>query len=358
MKKKIICMIASAAVIVACLLGCFIDNDNNNIVITIGYVTNRSTIDEHIADFENKHPGVKIVPVEWSYDANTFATMADNNTLPGVYDTHFTEAQMLINEGYAADITQELKEYNLFNRINDFMMENISKDGRVYFIPRSIYSMGLYINVPLFKEAGLIDTDGKPIVPDSFEELRETAKQIKERTGKYGFMFPTIDRYGGWYFTTLAWNYGVSFMEKQDGKWKATFDTEECVKALQYIKDMRWEDGTIQPETNIGNLELLEMIGDNRAAITFAQKVQLDNAVEQGLIRLENIGLAKMPKGPAGRVSMVGGGYYGINPNYTGEKKRLAFEWLMYDKGYLLKSDQEKEDIENVYRERAEKMMV
>lgn len=351
--KKQIKYILALAMVVGCLAGCLANTDRNT-VITVGYLPDENTIESHIEMFESKHPGVKILTVKWGYDPNTFAEMVEKNTLPGIYETHFTEAQALIDAGYAADITQELKEYNIYNRINDFIMENISRDGKVYFVPRTIYSMGLYINVPLFKEAGLVDESGIPKAPDSFEELRKTAKLIKEKTRKYGFVFPAKDRFGGWNFTTLAWNYGVDFMKKENGKWKAMFDTKECVQALQLIKDMRWEDGTIQAETNIGNDDVCMMLGENEAAMAFAQSVQLDQAVKNGIINPQNIGMAKMPKGPAGRVTMVGGGYYGINPNYSEKQKKLAFEWLMYDKGYLTNSARKKEEIESKYRQKSE----
>lgn len=352
MKKKIISLLLLASV-TAGLYSC-INKTDKTTVITIGYVTNENTINSHIDYFESQHPDVKIVPVKWEYDPNTFSEMVEKNTLPGIYETHFTEARALIDAGYAANITDELKEYNLYGRINDFIMENISKDGKVYFIPRTIYSMGLYINVPLFKEAGLTDENGIPIAPDSFSELRETAKAIKEKTGKTGFVFPAKDRIGGWYFTNLAWNYGVSFITQTNEGWTASFDTEECAAALQLIKDMRWEDESIQSETNIGNEEVCQMLGENSAAMAFAQSVQLDRAVKDRTIAPENIGMAKMPKGPAGRVSMVGGGYYGINPNYSEKEKKLAFEWLIYDKGYSSTAN-EKEDIEKIYKEKSEK---
>lgn len=353
--KKIVFMITAAAIAASMLGGC--GGTGGNTVIKIGYVTDKSTINEHIESFESTHKGVKIITVEWGYDPNTFSAMVENGTLPDIYDTHFTEVQKLIDEGYAADITQELKDYNLFNRINDFMMENISKNGKVYFVPRTVYSMGLYINVHLFQEAGLVDENGIPIAPDSFEELRQTARLIKERTGKCGFVFPTTDRYGGWYFTVLAWNYGVHFVEEDNGEMKASFDTPECADALRLLQYMKWKDGSLQTETDVSNDDVFAMIGKNEAAMTFAQNVQLDNAVKFGLIAPQNIGLAKMPRGPAGRVSMVGGGYYGINPNITDEKKRIAFEWLMYDKGYTADRDAEKEleQMENSYREKYEK---
>ena len=75
----------------------------------------------------------------------------------------------------------------------------------------------------------------------TFEELIQTAKTIKEKTGQAGFAIPTSGTEGGWIFANLAWNFGVKFMDKVDGKWKATFNTPEAVEAFQYLSDLKWK---------------------------------------------------------------------------------------------------------------------
>lgn len=329
-------------------------SSEEDMIITIGYAHDKNTIEEHIKKFESENPGIKILPVEWGYDPNTFPVMAEANTLPGIYDTHFTEAKRIIDGNYAADVTELLKEYQLYGRINDFVMENISRNGKVYFIPRTIYSMGLYMNVPVFQEAGLTDANGVPVIPDTFEELRQVAATIKEKTGKAGFAFPSSDRYGGWYFTVLAWNFNVKFTDKVDGKWVSAFDTPECVRALQYIKELKWKYDCMPQETDLNNAELFHLVSQNEVAMTFAQSVQLDQLVNNGTLQRKNIGLAKMPSGPDKRVTMVGGGYYALNPQYTDAQKEAAFRWLMYDKGYASDAEAEKQELEQVYKRKYE----
>lgn len=73
------------------------------------------------------------------------------------------------------------------------------KDGKIYGIPDNAYAQGLEINLNLFKQAGLIDENGKPKVPDTWQELAETAKIIREKTGKAGYALPddiAIDKAG------------------------------------------------------------------------------------------------------------------------------------------------------------------
>ena len=97
-----------------------------------------------------------------------------------------------------------------------------------------IRDRGIKYNTELFEQAGLMEADGTPKQPKDWYELADFAVQIKEKTGKSGFMFPTANNVGGWMFTALAWSFGTDFMEQdENGDWKATFNTPECAEALQ-----------------------------------------------------------------------------------------------------------------------------
>lgn len=80
------------------------------------------------------------------------------------------------------------------------MIDIVSQDGKIYGIPYIAYVMGMWYNVALFTEAGLVDENGIPLYPTTYDERIETAVTIKEKTGKSGFVMPTRDRIGGWFF--------------------------------------------------------------------------------------------------------------------------------------------------------------
>lgn len=73
-------------------------------------------------------------------------------------------------------------------------------DGKVYGVPRDAYGLGLMCNVELFEKAGLVDENGVPKFPKTFDELAETAKKIKEKTGAAGLCLLAKDNSGGWHF--------------------------------------------------------------------------------------------------------------------------------------------------------------
>ncbi len=59
----------------------------------------------------------------------------------------------------------------------------VTIDGRLWGLPFDTHGGLFHVNTKLFEQAGLM-RDGKPILPNSAEELLAHARQFKERTGK------------------------------------------------------------------------------------------------------------------------------------------------------------------------------
>ncbi len=75
---------------------------------------------------------------------------------------------------------------------NEDILELISgENGEIYAFPINSYVLGLAVNTELFEQAGLLEEDGTPKQPKDWNEVAEFAVQIKEKTGKPGFVFPT-----------------------------------------------------------------------------------------------------------------------------------------------------------------------
>ena len=279
------------------------------------------------ARFEEKNPDVEIVPDTYAYDVKTFAAKAEGDTLPTIYTTHFTEAKKIMDLGYAADITNQMREFGYYDVVSDVMMNEISRDDKIYFIPAEVYSLGLVMNLNLFREAGLMNPDGTPIFPETFDEVRTMAKTIHDKTGKAGFVFPTTQNGGGWNFTALAWNFGGTFMKENGDKWESDFN-QGTTDALQWLKDMMWEDGSLPATTLVNNDDTMKLIGTDQAAMAFAHPMQVQSLVSSYGMDRKNVGMAKMPAGPAAHVTLMGGSYYALAANATEEQKTAAFKWL------------------------------
>ena len=280
------------------------------------------------ARFEQANQDVVVEPDSWSFDLKTFYAKAAGGRLPTVYNANFTEVSQIISAGYSADITDALKKYNIYDKINKKVLNLISKDGKTYAYPSASYLLGLAYNVDIFEKAGLMEADGTPKQPKDWNEVLEFALRIKETTGKTGFLFPTTSNYGGWMFTSIAWGFGVCFMEQDNnGKWKAKFDSPECAEALQWIKDLKWKYDVIPANTLINGTEYYKLFGIGEAGMLlvpgdFARRLPTYD------MKPEQIGIMAMPSGPQKHVTLMGGGVFAISNKATKDQADAGVRWL------------------------------
>ena len=67
-----------------------------------------------------------------------------------------------------AAFTENGVKYGYFGKINESLLNVISEGDSIYLLPKDAYALGLFINLKLFKEAGLVNPDGSPIAPKTF----------------------------------------------------------------------------------------------------------------------------------------------------------------------------------------------
>ncbi len=286
---------------------------------------------ENKAKFEAENPGIIVEPDSWSFDLKNYMTKAEGGDLPTMYHTSPTEIKNIVENGYAADITDLVKKYGYDKALNNEKYGKLYMyDGKYYGLIKdgSIYDMGIAYNVDLFEQAGLLDENGVPKFPQTWEELAETAKIIKDKTGKAGFAIASKNGQGGWHFMNIMWAYGADFMENKDGKWTATFASKEGVAALQYIKDLKWKYGVLQDEL-LADIQVggrLLSTGDTAMIIT--QRSMLDQYAEKYGLDVKNVAMSKLPAGPAGRYAQVGANVYLFSG--TEEQNEACFKWLEF----------------------------
>lgn len=283
------------------------------------------------AEFEKMYPDIEVVGDTWAYDTKTFTARAEGGTLPVLFTTHFTEADKIIKLGYAADITEYVKKYGYYGKINEVLLDKISDNGNIYLLPDSAYTVGLVINMKLFREAGLVNSDGTPKIPQTFDEVAEYAKIIKDKTGKAGFTFPTTDNQGGWLFTMIGWNYGVEFIKEENGKKVSAFASDECEQALNFFKDLKWNKDAFQA-TAVANIgETMKLLATDQAAMMVSNPGNLEALMRSYGMDTKDIAIVKMPAGPKRRVTLMGGQYKVIANNATPEQIDAAFKWIQFN---------------------------
>lgn len=357
LKKRMVCAVMALIIAVLPLSGCKNNReaDNGKVKLVLsGWPTesNKALLERNEnlkKEFEKLYPHIEIVPDTWNYSFDTFLPKAASGQLPTMFTVPFTEVDKLIESGYIADITEKMEEHRLSDNMKQEVLDLVTRKGKKYFLPTSTYVMGMYANKNLFEKAELLNEDNTVKFPQTFEELVKTASIIKKKTGEAGFIMPTTNNLGGWHFTNIAWSYGVEFMKQEEGKWKATFNTPECVEALQLIKDMKWKYDILPASALIDNNEMAKLFATDRGAMYLATPPQ-EHLSKTYSMDKKDIAIGKIPSGPKGRYALMGGALNAFNAKATDEELEAAFLWCEFlGRGYEL-NEQNKKNMENSYQ--------
>jgi multiple sugar transport system substrate-binding protein len=110
----------------------------------------------------------------------------------------------------------------------------VTYEDKTYGVPFDLHAALVHLNVDLFKQAGLVDGEGKPIMPTSTEEFLAQAEQMKAKTGKNYFGAARVkDGLGVHMWRSLVEQQGGSVLS-EDGS-KASVDTPEARTALEFM---------------------------------------------------------------------------------------------------------------------------
>jgi len=286
--------------------------------------------DQRVAEFEEKYPDITVEGVEYEWKATTFAAQLAGGTLPDVFRIPFTDGPTMIANGQLADITEQVKALPQYDKFNPGVMSYVTgADGQIYGVPREAYAMGLQYNRSLFEEAGL-DPDSPPT---TWDEVREAAKIISEKTGQAGYMQMTQDNTGGWQLAAATLARGGRLQEVDGDKVTVTADNDATKEALEYLKTLRWEDnsmganflfnwGTINQAFAAGQIGMYTGGSDLFTSLTR----------ENGLNK-DDYGLTAIPITDAADAAIMGGGTLNVvGVKVSDEVKDAAVKWIdFYD---------------------------
>ncbi|SET84857.1 ABC transporter substrate-binding protein [Lacrimispora sphenoides] len=283
----------------------------------------------YVKTFNAAHPNVEVIPAYYKYATDTFVSLAESGNLPTIFDTWFTEPQKLINGGFVADITDELKARGWDAAMNPSIRDMLSKDGRIYGLPRDGYALGLMLNVELFEEAGLVDANGSPQYPKTWDELAKTAKIIKDKTGQAGLCLLAKDGAGGWHFSNIAWGFGATFTLLKDGKYAANVNSPEAIAAMEYVKSLKWDYDVLTADpTNEDWGTGFGALGTGTAAMYIAANDAVNQPTQVNGLPVDKLSIVPIPAGPKGQYSLSGGTPYMFSKDATPEQINAALDYL------------------------------
>jgi multiple sugar transport system substrate-binding protein len=284
--------------------------------------------------FNKRYPNIRVKMSSWQFSPETFLTKMAGGTCTDVVGMFATEGIGVAEKNLALDLTNRIKAWEMYPDLNPAILAPYTVNDRYYGIPAGPYSgyiMGLFYNKKLFKAAGIVDNKGEAKPPETWDEFVATAVKLTDRKKNIsGFGICAATGAAGWYYLNWVWQAGGDFEQKKGKKWVAVFNEPPAVKALQYLKDLRWKYDVLQPNFLIDNEEAFKLFASDQIAMAYMTPEWIPILVEKYGVDINNIGVTILPAGPAGRVNQMGGGYAIINPTISNEKQDACFKYITF----------------------------
>lgn len=112
---------------------------------------------------------------------------------------------------------------------------SVEWDGSTYAVPFDAHALVMHVNTDILEAAGLLDADGRPMLPTSVDELLDMGAKVKESAGVPLFS-------AGFANDDMAWRFFYSLVRQQgadvitDGA--ATVASDEAAAALDVIDQL------------------------------------------------------------------------------------------------------------------------
>ncbi len=180
--------------------------------------------------------------------------------------------------------------------------------GKLYGIPKRNETMAFIYNKEIFEKAGLDPNKG----PETWEDVKNYSRQIKEKTGKPGFGLVGKLNNGNtpYRYMPIAWAYGGAALDETDDapKYeKSNFDSAGNIAALQWVQDVYTNGWAPQSSLTNTQIEIYDLFISGEVAM------MIDKPSAYPIIRnkapdvAEKIAYSLYPKGPVRRAVVFNG---------------------------------------------------
>ena len=273
--------------------------------------------------------------IDFVLEYSTLAARIAKGDFPTVFTIVGPDASRMIRAGSGRDITAcaEAVGINLED-FNPAVLEHFKdEDGGVYGLPFYGLTRCLVVNGALYREAGLVDADGHPIPPKTWDEVIEQAEIIASATGKGGLALPSVNSIQS--FINIAYNYGAPLCvwNEQTHMYESEIDTAEAIAALEWYRTACHSSGLVGSPIQDDVRTIQNMFANGECAIILDTFYGVSNLTDntKSSIKASDIYYFNMPAGPDGhQYNLVDCGAYWFSPSATDEQVIAALEYLMH----------------------------
>lgn len=262
--------------------------------------------------FNEEHPDIQVVLEAYGSDFDTkiSASMGSGDAPDVMYMWNYPAYHEGL-EPLDSYIEKEGEDYkkNFYSTLWNYN----SYDGQIYGLPVGFTTHCVYYNKDLFEKAGVEVPKGDW----TWDDLKEKAKEIYEKTGVKGFSFSMKpDPYD---YEMYLWSNGTAYCDK-DGKMEGYVDSDKALETYKMFQDME-KDGYAVATEKSGGDEF--QAGQTGMFVYGAWAVK--KYTEEGM----NFGLAKLPSfGTEKSASILSSS--GVAIAKSSKNKEAAWEFVKF----------------------------
>lgn len=287
----------------------------------------RKAFEASVEAFKAEYPHIDIRPEETAFDPQTFSAQLAGGTLPTVIEVPFTEMGGLIALDQVKDITSWVTADPVLSGLSPTALAAVTDaDGTVNGVPILAYTVGLIINRSVFEAAGL-DPDTTPL--GTWDEVRNAAVTITEKTDAAGFGQTTMDNLGGWVLTAMSYSRGER-IQSTDTPAVSQLDNPATLKSLQWLSDLRWKDDAMGDNFLLGVVDLMQQTAAGDYGMMVGASDWYNPMTAAFGMDPAHFGLFPLPQGEGSLGTLGGGTAMIIRPDATDPEVEAALTWIKW----------------------------
>lgn len=226
--------------------------------------TNEKILQECVDKFMNDNPGIKINVVAKAGEyfellQSMISDAAAGNEKPDIFVGGYNLLNYIAEELDPTDVADLAPDAaavdELYGRFTEEMLNLAKWDGKQIGLPLAVSNMVMYVNMDIFRAAGLTEDD----IPTTWEEARKVCAVIKEKCpDKYGLYLQLPDTWGD---QAIIFSAGGEMLNAD--KTRVDFTNEGLLYAIQTWQDFYTEgyiprclDSEATPMFNSGDIAM------------------------------------------------------------------------------------------------------
>ncbi|BAZ43669.1 family 1 extracellular solute-binding protein [Chondrocystis sp. NIES-4102] len=297
-------------IILGCLSSCNPKANNNADQLEFWTMQLKPNFDQYFANlnatFETQNQGVKLrwVDVPWEAMENKIITAISAKTAPDVVNLNPKFASQLATRNAWLDLSKVVDPQSQARYLPKIWQastievcqdNNTNCQEQVFGLPWYLTTSITIYNQQLLKQAGIERS------PETYEELAQAAKTIKEKTGKYAFFITFVATDSGDVLESLV-KMGVDLVDESS---KAAFNTPEGKAAFQYWVDL-YQQKLLPPEVlTQGHRYGIELYQSGETALLSSGAEFIDGITNNAPTIAEVSGVAPQITGKTGKKSVA-----------------------------------------------------